>query len=123
MLTINKQSGINIGLLFLTQIWVKNQRKDVIEMVCTSVREGDECFFMSKKGCEFNGGTCHTIIEQCEGCQKVNDYPTGKYCFVSPDPAAKWHVGSCNMASHLKETGKKGNGKLNPLKASKRNTR
>ncbi len=95
-------------------------RKDVIKMVCTSVKEGYECFFMNKKGCEFNGGTCHTVVEQCEGCQKVKDFPTGKYCLSFPDPASKWRHGNCNMATHLKAASDKGNGKLNPLKASKR---
>ena len=89
-------------------------------MLCTSVKEGSDCFFMTKKGCEFNGGTCHTVVEQCEGCQKNREYPTGKYCISFPDPATKWRTGICNMATHLKVTGKKGNGKLNPLKASKR---
>jgi hypothetical protein len=89
-------------------------------MVCTSVKEGVDCFFMSKKGCQFNGGECHPIVEQCEGCQKVQDFPVGRYCLVFPDPGAKWRVGTCNMATHMKGTSKKGNGKLNPLKASKR---
>lgn len=90
-------------------------------MVCTSVKEGQTCSFMSKKGCLFNGGTCHSIIEQCEGCQRIGVFPTGKYCLVFPDPTAKWRIGDCTMATHLKVSRKKGNGKLNPLKASKRN--
>ena len=89
-------------------------------MVCSSIKEGQDCFFMTKKGCEFNGGSCHIIVEECEGCHKVAEYPAGKYCMVFPDPAAKWHLGNCNMATHLKATVKKGNGKVNPLKASKR---
>lgn len=90
-------------------------------MVCNSVKEGTECFFMKKKGCQFNGGSCHIVIEPCEGCQKVKEFSTGRYCLVFPDPAAKWRAGECNMATHVvKETGKKENGKLNPLKASKR---
>ena len=89
-------------------------------MDCTSVKEGVDCFFMSANGCQFNGGTCHTIVEQCEGCQKANDFPTGKYCLVFPDPASKWRLGRCNMATHLKAKAEKVNGKVNPLKASKR---
>ncbi len=92
-------------------------------MLCTSVREGIDCFFMTKKGCEFNGGKCHTIIEQCEGCQKAYDFPAGKYCLSFPDPQAKWRMGNCSMATHLQATANKGNGKLNPLKASKRKAR
>ena len=89
-------------------------------MVCTSVKEGVECVFMSKQGCQFNGGACHTIVAQCEGCQKVKEFPTGNYCLVFPDPASKWRTGNCNMATHVKTAAAKGNGKINPLKASKR---
>ena len=90
-------------------------------MLCTSVKQGRDCSFMTKKGCEFNGGTCHAIVEQCEGCQKANDFSTGKYCISFPDPAAKWRKGRCNMATHVqKAVEKKENGKLNPIKASKR---
>ena len=89
-------------------------------MVCTSVKEGAECFFMSKKGCQFNGGACHPVVEQCDGCQKIFDFPTGNYCLVFPDPASKWRVGNCVMATHIKETDAKSKGKINPLKASKR---
>ncbi len=90
-------------------------------MVCTSVKEGHVCSFMEKSGCQFNGGACHAIIEQCDGCERVKDFPAGKYCLIFPDPGAKWRIGNCNMATHLKAQVAKGNGKLNPLKASKRN--
>ena len=89
-------------------------------MDCTTIKEGYPCFFMSKKGCQFNGGACHSVVEQCEGCQKAQEFPTGKYCIIFPDPAAKWRVGDCNMATHLQAKSTKKNGKLNPLKASKR---
>jgi len=89
-------------------------------MVCTTVKEGIECLFMSNKGCRFNGGSCHAIVEKCEGCQKVLELPTGNYCQVFPDPAIKWRVGNCNMATHVKASNGNKNGKLNPLKASKR---
>jgi len=89
-------------------------------MVCTTVKEGIECFFMSNKGCQFNGGSCHTIVDRCEGCQKVLELPTGNFCRVFPDPAIKWRMGTCNMATHIKASNGNKNGKLNPLKASKR---
>ncbi len=98
------------------------KRKDVVKMVCTSVKEGYECAFMSKKGCQFNGGTCHKVVEQCEGCQRAKEFPTGIFCTVSPDPASKWRLGICNMATHVKIEVKKTNGKINPIKASKRRT-
>jgi hypothetical protein len=89
-------------------------------MVCTSVKEGIECVFMEKNGCRFNGGNCHTVIEACDGCQRVKAFPTGNYCLVFPDPTAKWRLGKCSMATHIQSDVKKINGKVNPLKASKR---
>jgi hypothetical protein len=89
-------------------------------MICKTAKEGVECFFMSKNGCQYNGGTCHPITEQCEGCEKAKVFPTGTYCLVFPDPAAKWRTGKCNMATHRKETVVKATAKVNPLKASKR---
>jgi hypothetical protein len=93
----------------------------VITMVCATVKEGVDCFFMSKGGCRFNGGHCHPIVEQCEGCQRIQEFPSGKYCISFPDPSVKWRSGICSMATHVKASnGNQGNGKLNPLKASKR---
>ena len=89
-------------------------------MVCTSVRQGFECIFMSKKGCQFNGGGCHPVVDQCDGCQRIIEIPTGKYCMSFPEPAIKWKNGVCNMATHIKTGNTTGNNKVNPLKASKR---
>ena len=89
-------------------------------MVCTTVRQGSECIFMSKRGCQFNGGSCHPIVDQCDGCQRIIEIPTGRYCMSFPDPAMKWKNGVCNMATHIQVNNKTGNNKVNPLKASKR---
>ena len=89
-------------------------------MVCTTLRPGFECIFMTKKGCTFNGGSCHPIVDQCDGCQRIVEYPTGKYCMSFLDPSTKWKNGSCNMATHIQIDAKKETNKLNPLKASKR---
>ncbi|MBI2881452.1 MAG: hypothetical protein HYY21_07670 [Candidatus Tectomicrobia bacterium] len=90
-------------------------------MICTTIREGIDCVFMSPKGCSFNGGQCHTVAEQCAGCKFLVEFPTGKYCQVFPDPVSKWSFGACNLATHL-DKGKAAveQKKLNPLKASKR---
>jgi hypothetical protein len=102
-------------------LFFKSIRKDVITMVCTSIKPGVECPFMTRNGCQYNGGACHQIVEQCEGCQKVREFPSGKYCIGFPDPAVKWRNGVCNMATHIKGTnGKALTDKINPLKASKR---
>lgn len=89
---------------------------------CMTVKKGMKCPFMTAKGCNFNGGTCHLIVEQCEGCANIMETEAGKYCRICPDPAAKWRLGRCNFATHVKNgNGKNGNGKwINPLKASKR---
>jgi len=114
-LTNNPAWGIKPG-----SIGQNSKRKDVIPMVCATVKQGVECAFMTKTGCGFNGGNCHTAVEQCDGCQKVIDLESGRYCMVFPDPAIKWRLGTCNMATHVKATNGKAAAKLNPLKASKR---
>jgi len=92
-------------------------------MNCLTVKENVECVFMTKKGCGFNGGACHTIVEQCEGCDRAREFATGTYCMNFPDPAIKWRRGNCNMATNIKVEEKVQGPKINPLKASKRAAR
>jgi len=92
-------------------------------MVCQTVKAGVECTFMTKKGCGFNGGTCHNILEKCEGCAKIIENASGKYCMIYPDPGAKWAVGGCPTATHVKKTKEETSQKINPLKASKRSSK
>lgn len=89
-------------------------------MECTTIRKGSECAFMTAKGCSYNSGMCHEIIEQCKGCGRSSEIPSGWYCAVCPEPSVKWKNGNCNLATHVSadETGTKQ--KINPLKASKR---
>jgi hypothetical protein len=94
--------------------------KGVIPMVCQTVKAGVECAFMTKKGCGFNGGSCYTVIDKCEGCNKIIESASGKFCRVYPDPTAKWSVGGCPTASHVKKAKEEASQKLNPIKASKR---
>jgi hypothetical protein len=89
-------------------------------MVCQTVKAGVNCIFMTKKGCSFNGGTCHTISDKCEGCDKIIETPTGKYCMMYPEPSAKWSVSGCPSATHIKNGVQEKTQKINPLKASKR---
>jgi hypothetical protein len=92
----------------------------MLTMVCQTVKNGVECVFMSKKGCNFNGGSCHIIVDKCEECDRIIECPTGNYCMIYPDPAAKWAIGSCPSATHVKNEIKENSQKINPLKASKR---
>lgn len=91
-------------------------------MKCTTVKEGMECIFMQPKGCTFNGGACHPVIDKCNGCARIMELPSGNYCQVFPDPAAKWANGNtCSMATHLRNVSRGSRAHMvNPLKASKR---
>ena len=92
-------------------------------MICNSVKQGVECFFMNKTGCQFNGGSSHPIAEQCNGCAKAKEFPAGKYCLIFPEPVVKWRTGKCTMATHIAKAPVQEQAKVNPLKASKRSAR
>ncbi|WP_320045094.1 PxxKW family cysteine-rich protein [uncultured Desulfobacter sp.] len=89
-------------------------------MICTTVRDGQECVFMTAKGCSYNEGSCFPIIDECKGCQRSAEFATGVYCAAAPDPSLKWKNGNCNMATHVKTATETKKQKLNPIKASKR---
>jgi hypothetical protein len=78
---------------------------------------------MTKKGCAFNGGKCHQIVERCNGCNRTSEFASGWYCAACPDPSVRWKTGRCNLATHVRDEGKVTNTKINPLKASKRGGR
>jgi len=115
--TIDKGRELtNPGLFFE----FNTDRKGVIQLVCTTVRKDQACPFMTAKGCSYNGGVCHEIVEQCNGCNRSVDLSAGWYCTACPDPSLKWKKGNCNMASHVGMASSESKAKLNPLKASKR---
>lgn len=93
-------------------------------MICTTIRQGSECPFMTQAGCSYNGGRCLEIVEACRGCNRTVQFSTGTYCTSCPDPNLKWKNGNCNMASHVSlATETETKTKINPLKASKRGGR
>ncbi|MCG8566798.1 MAG: PxxKW family cysteine-rich protein [Desulfobacterales bacterium] len=89
-------------------------------MICTTVREGDDCVFMTAAGCSFNEGKCLPVIDECMGCNRTKEMGTGVYCTAAPDPSLKWANGNCNIATHVKTVTETKKQKLNPIKASKR---
>ena len=92
-------------------------------MVCQTVKTGTECIFMGKNGCNYNGGQCHPIVEECQRCDRAVEYATGIYCNTYSEPRLKWLSGSCNLATHVKKMLNNNDAKkVNPLKASKRNS-
>lgn len=92
-------------------------------MECTTIRKGFDCPFMTAKGCSYNGGICHEIVEKCNGCDRSAEFSSGWFCTACPDPALKWKTGDCNIASHVTRSAGAQKTKLNPLKASKRGRR
>jgi len=92
-------------------------------MICTTVREGQACAFMAAKGCAFNGGVCHESVQACEGCARSKEFSSGWFCTSCPDPATKWKIGNCNLATHVTTGSNVKKDKINPLKASKRGSR
>ncbi|MBW1697730.1 MAG: PxxKW family cysteine-rich protein [Deltaproteobacteria bacterium] len=92
-------------------------------MICETIRKGTDCPFMTAKGCSYNGGICHEIIDNCKGCNRTKQFSSGWYCTAWPDPSLKWKTGNCNMASHLSKETSSARSKINPLKASKRGRR
>jgi len=56
------------------------------------------------------------IVEQCQGCAKVN----GDFCTVYTFPAAKWRSGNCPVCTTLVTEERKDKKKINPIKKSKR---
>ncbi len=91
-------------------------------MICSTIRKESECVFMTANGCTYNGGICHEIVEQCDGCNRKTEFSAKWYCSSCPEPSIKWKIGNCNLASHVSEVSTEKKAKVNPLKASKRNS-
>lgn len=89
-------------------------------MICETLKKGIDCVFMSKNGCGYNGGSCFPVVEQCAGCDRVEEYPTGMFCGACADPRLKWKTGHCNFSTHIKRESAAPQKVLNALKASKR---
>lgn len=71
-------------------------------MICSTMKVGMECALMTKAGCGFSGGSCLPIVDQCDGCQKVKEFPSGRFCTSFPNPSVKWKMSNCNFATHAK---------------------
>jgi len=65
-------------------------------------------------------GFFHPIIDKCEGCERIVETNNSKYCQSYAMPEAKWKLGICNFATHVKPENSTNQVKINPLKASKR---
>lgn len=68
----------------------------------------------------YTSGLFSAISEKCEGCGRIIEVSSVKYCRTYISPEAKWRLGICNFATHVKPEIITAKTKVNPLKASKR---
>lgn len=68
----------------------------------------------------YTSGSFSPIIDKCEGCERTIEVESTKYCKTYAAPDAKWRLGICNFATHVKPEIAVAKIKVNPLKASKR---
>lgn len=74
------------------------------------------------EGMSYKGAIFAPIIDKCEGCGRAKAFEDKTYCSSYTTPTAKWALGNCNFATHLVKD-VKAQGKVNPLKASKRSSK
>ena len=70
-------------------------------------------------GMNYNGALFQPVIDKCEGCGRIRDFEGAQYCLSYAMPATKWSLGACNFSTHTR-VAQIAQGKVNPLKASKR---
>jgi len=68
----------------------------------------------------YSSGLFNPISEKCEGCERIIEVSSTRYCRTYIAPEAKWRIGICNFATHVKPEIITAKTKVNPLKASKR---
>lgn len=68
----------------------------------------------------YASGAFNPAVEKCEGCDRTIEVESTKYCKTYVSPEAKWRLGICNFATHVKPELVVAKIKVNPLKASKR---
>lgn len=72
---------------------------------------------------KFSEGSFLPIVEQCEGCERIVEVSGDRFCDTFKNPSAKWRLGICNFATHVKPEVKVVKIRVNPLKAAKRASR
>ncbi len=69
---------------------------------------------------DYSDGRFQPVVEKCEGCERIVEASGKHYCQTYLNPNAKWRLGICNFASHVRPEIKVATIKVNPLKAAKR---
>jgi len=61
------------------------------------------------------------VVDNCEGCERVEEIESNKYCLKYAEPSFHWENDQiCSFATHIKREVKAVKKIVNPLKASKR---
>ena len=68
----------------------------------------------------YTSGEFKSVIDDCDGCERIIEVESSKYCRSYVDPTAKWKLGICNFATHKKPEIAAVTIRVNPLKAAKR---
>jgi len=68
----------------------------------------------------YSAGSFQPVIDKCDGCDRIVEAGSSRYCKTYINPAAKWRLGICNFATHAKPEIKVVKVRINPLKAAKR---
>jgi hypothetical protein len=62
---------------------------------------------MNGPALQTGGSTARPVVEQCLGCDRILKETDGQRCSAFAFPDAKWRLGNCSMATHIKtDTGK-----------------
>ena len=75
---------------------------------------------MQEAAMKYSNGNFKSIIDKCEGCERIVEESGEKYCKTFLNPEAKWRIGICNFATHQKPEISIAKTRINPLKAAKR---
>ena len=69
---------------------------------------------------KYASGMFQPVIDKCTGCGHIVEANAQQFCQTYVTPAAKWRLGICNFATHVKPEIITAKTRVNPLKASKR---
>jgi len=62
---------------------------------------------MNAPALQAGGSAARPVVEQCLGCDRILKEKDSQRCSAFAFPEAKWRLGQCSMATHIKvETAK-----------------
>lgn len=68
----------------------------------------------------YTDGNFKPVVDKCEGCDRITEQEGSKFCTTYISPEAKWKLGLCNFATHVRPEIAVSTVRVNPLKAAKR---